>query len=68
MLGVIYKFFRGGKLIFHVQDLQIEAARDLKMIRSKTLIRMLFSLESFIMKKAATLSSISTGMVRKVET
>lgn len=67
LLGLLYKTLRGGKMIFHVQDLQIEAARDLQMIRSKMLIRLLFGLESFIMKRAATLSSISTGMVRKVK-
>jgi len=67
LLGLLYKTLRGGKMIFHVQDLQIEAARDLQMIRSKMLIRVLFGLESFIMKRAATLSSISAGMVGKVK-
>lgn len=67
LLGLVYKTLRGGKMIFHVQDLQIEAARDLQMIRSKMLIRLLFGLEGFIMKRAGILSSISSGMVRKVE-
>lgn len=67
LLGWLYKTLRGGRMIFHVQDLQIEAARDLQMIRSKMLIRALFGLESFIMKRAAVLSSISTGMVGKVK-
>lgn len=67
LLGIVYKFFRGGKLLFHVQDLQIEAARDLQMIRSKALIKLLFGLESFIMKRATFQSSISTGMVNKVK-
>ncbi|MCG2618085.1 WcaI family glycosyltransferase [Terrimonas sp. NA20] len=67
LLGLTYKFFRGGKMIFHVQDLQIEAARDLQMIKSRSLIRMLFGLERFIMKRASVQSSISTGMVNKVK-
>ncbi|RDC66103.1 glycosyltransferase [Adhaeribacter pallidiroseus] len=34
-LGIIYKKTRKAKLLYHIQDLQIEAARDLQMIKSK---------------------------------
>jgi colanic acid biosynthesis glycosyl transferase WcaI len=66
-LGVIYKWLRGAKLVYHVQDLQIEAARDLQMVRSKKIIRLLFGMERFILKRTDQLSSISTGMVKKME-
>lgn len=65
-LGVLYKKLRSTPLAVHIQDLQIEAARDLQMVRSKRMIRILFSMESFILKRADHISSISNGMVRKV--
>lgn len=66
-LGVLYKKLRGARLAVHIQDLQIEAARDLQMVRSKKMIRLLFAMEGFILKRADHISSISNGMVRKVK-
>lgn len=66
-LAVLYKWLRGAKMVYHVQDLQIEAARDLEMVRSKMMIRMMFGIERFFLKRANHLSSISTGMVRKMK-
>jgi len=65
-LGVFYKFFKGGKLVCHIQDLQIEAARDLQIIKSNTAFKVLFGLESFILKRADYISSISSGMIEKI--
>ncbi|MGN6291481.1 MAG: WcaI family glycosyltransferase [Chitinophagaceae bacterium] len=66
-LGVLYKRIRGAQLVIHIQDLQIEAARDLEMVRSNKMIRLLFAMEGFILKRADYISSISNGMVRKIE-
>ncbi|TXJ23434.1 MAG: colanic acid biosynthesis glycosyltransferase WcaI [Chitinophagaceae bacterium] len=66
-LGVLYKKLRGARLVYHVQDLQIEAARDLQMVRSKKMTSLLFSIERFILKRADQLSSISAGMLRKMK-
>lgn len=62
-----YSFFRGGKFVYHIQDMQIEAARDLGMIKSKLLLKSLFAMEKRIGRKANTISSISTGMIEKLE-
>jgi len=67
LLSVLYKKIRGAKVLYHVQDMQIEAARDLNMIRSPKLIRLLFRLESYIMKHADMVSSISDGMMNKIQ-
>jgi len=67
LLGVIYKKIRGGKLVYHIQDMQIEAARDLNMIKSKALIQALFKVEKYIFKKAEIVSTISDGMVEKIQ-
>lgn len=67
LLGVLYKKLKGAKLIYHIQDMQIEAARDLKMIKSKSLINILFKLEKFIFNQSQVVSSISDGMVNKIQ-
>ena len=66
LLGVLYKKIRNAKFFYHIQDMQIEAARDLQMIKSSKLIDILFKIESYIFNKADTVSSISAGMVRKI--
>jgi colanic acid biosynthesis glycosyl transferase WcaI len=67
LLGILYKKIKGSKFIYHIQDLQVDAARDLKMVKSSTLISVLFSVERFILKHADKVSSISVGMVKKVK-
>ncbi len=66
-LGLFYKWFRGGKFIYHVQDLQIDAAKDLEMIRSNFLLNIMFSAERFILKRATFISSISDGMISRLK-
>lgn len=65
-LALFYRFFKGGKIVYHVQDLQIEAARDLQMIKGKWAFNFLFFLERIIMSKVNFVSTISAGMVRKI--
>lgn len=67
ILGVLYKTFRKTKFLYHIQDLQIEAAQDLNLIKSKLLIRSMLTVEKFILKKADYISTISKGMVSKVK-
>lgn len=66
-LGLLYRFFRKGKVIYHIQDLQIEAARDLAMIKSKRLINFLFNIEYYLLKNADLVSSISAGMITRIK-
>jgi colanic acid biosynthesis glycosyl transferase WcaI len=65
-LALFYRLFRGGKLNYHIQDLQIEAARDLKVVRAGFVFKILFAMERFIMKRVDSVSSISTGMLSKI--
>jgi colanic acid biosynthesis glycosyl transferase WcaI len=67
LLAILYKKIKGSKFIYHIQDLQVDAARDLNMVKSNTLINLLFSIERFILKHADKVSSISVGMVNKVK-
>ncbi len=67
LLGVLYKMLRQGKFVYHIQDMQIEAAKELNMIRNDHVINLLLGVESFICRQADYISSISDGMVRKLE-
>ncbi|MEI8340609.1 MAG: WcaI family glycosyltransferase [Verrucomicrobiota bacterium] len=49
--------------VFHVQDLQPDAAVDLGMLKKSALTRFLYALESFAYRKAARVSGISRGML-----
>ncbi|HEX8330739.1 MAG TPA: WcaI family glycosyltransferase [Hymenobacter sp.] len=66
LLGAFYKALRGGKLAYHIQDLQIEAARDLQMIKSKQVIDLLFGMEQFIFNRSDLITSVGEGMVAKI--
>ncbi len=64
--ALFYRLLRGGSFVYHIQDMQIEAARDLGMIKSKRLLKLLFALERFIGRHAQVISSISVGMIEKL--
>tara|TARA_R110002096_G_scaffold68159_5_gene164792 strand:+ start:24975 stop:26240 length:1266 start_codon:yes stop_codon:yes gene_type:complete len=67
LLGCFYKVFKRAKTVYHIQDMQIEAAQDLNMISSKRLLNLLYRVERFIFKKTDIISTISEKMVDKVE-
>lgn len=64
-LALFYRFFRGGKIVYHIQDLQIDAAKELKMLPSG-LFSLLFAMERYIMNSVDYISTISEGMLTKV--
>ena len=66
LLGIFYKAIRGGKLLYHIQDLQIDAARDLSIIKSKIIIFIFLWIEKFILRKTDCISTISLGMKQKI--
>lgn len=65
LLGLLYKKIRGGNFLYHIQDLQIDAARDLSMIKSGVIINIFLAAERFIIKHADVVSTISQGMINK---
>lgn len=66
-LGLMLRNRTGGKLLYHVQDMQIEAARDLKMFSHKNILAGLFKIEQKILQDADYISSISEGMIQKIK-
>jgi colanic acid biosynthesis glycosyl transferase WcaI len=53
-----------SRFVFHVQDLQPDAAVGLGMLKPSLLTRALYWLEAFAYKKAALVSGISQGMMQ----
>lgn len=67
LLGVLYKKIKSAKFIYHIHDMQIEAARDLQMIKSEGLVNSLLTVEKYIFDEANIVSSVSEQMVAKIE-
>jgi len=61
-------WMKGSKVLFHVQDLQPDAAVELGMMRRGLMTRVLFALERWTYRVADKVSAISPGMLRKIET
>lgn len=66
ILPLFYAKLRGASLINHVQDLQVDAAKDLGMIKNKSFLNIMFSIEKFILRRSTKVSSISEGMRKKI--
>ncbi len=59
-------FFRKAKIVYHLQDLQVDAAKDLGLIKFNPLINVLLALENFIFKRVDVISTITEGMLNKI--
>lgn len=62
----VYNFLKPGVWINHIQDLQVDAAKDLGMIKNKRFLGVMFALEQFFLKKGTRVSTISEGMHKKI--
>jgi colanic acid biosynthesis glycosyl transferase WcaI len=58
---------KGAPFIFHVQDLQPDAAVGLGMLKPSAFTRALYGIEAFSYQKAARVSGITRGMLRTFE-
>src|SRR5262249_28050835 len=70
MLGIaawLLTRFKPAPFIFHVQDLQPDAAVELGMLKPGLLTRTLYRLEAVAYRKAALVSGISRGMTRVLQ-
>jgi len=67
LLPLLYAKIKGAKMITHIQDLQVDAARELGMINNKVFLKIMFGLEKFILKRSNAISTISPGMQAKIE-
>lgn len=66
LFALLYAKLKGAKLITHIQDLQVDAAKELQMINNKRLLDGLFKAEKYLLNRSAAVSSISLGMKKKI--
>lgn len=66
LIGVLMRKLRATKHLHHIQDMQIEAAQDLGLIKSPKLLNMLYEVERYIFKNTDVISSISDGMIERI--
>lgn len=66
LLPVLYSQLRAVPLWCHIQDLQIDMAKDLGMIRNKRFLDLMFRVEAYLLRHCTVVSTISEGMVCKV--
>ena len=66
-LGMMIKQKTGGKLIYHIQDLQIEAAETLNMLSTGGILQRMYKAEKELLLKADFVSGISPGMIKKIK-
>jgi colanic acid biosynthesis glycosyl transferase WcaI len=62
----LYKTIRRKTIIFHVQDLQVDAAKELGIIKNKSLLHILEKIEKLWFNHATYVSSISAGMKERI--
>jgi colanic acid biosynthesis glycosyl transferase WcaI len=66
LLPCIYKFLHRSPFVFQVQDLQVDAARSLGLIKNEKLLYLLDKVERFLLRQSTVVSTISDGMKRKI--
>ena len=62
----LYKKLKKSFWINHIQDLQVDAAKDLQMIKNQSLLKFMFNLERFFLVQGDKVSTISSGMEQKI--
>jgi colanic acid biosynthesis glycosyl transferase WcaI len=63
----IYSIFKKTTLVTHIQDLQIDAAKDLNMLSNGKALGLMFKLEKFLLRKSDYVSTLTPGMRYRVE-
>lgn len=63
----IYSICKKTTLVTHIQDLQIDAAKDLDMISNKKALGLMFKFERFLFNKSNYVSTLTLGMKERVE-
>ncbi len=62
----LYSCLRKTRVVTHIQDLQIDAAKDLNMLGNGKSIKLMFKLEQFFLRKSDYVSTLTEGMRNKI--
>jgi colanic acid biosynthesis glycosyl transferase WcaI len=66
LVGVLFKWLWRTRLVFHIQDLQPDAAISLGMVKKGLLIRLLLRIEKFIYTHSDHVATITEGMRKRL--
>lgn len=65
-VSLLYARLRGVPMIYHIQDLQVDMAKELGMLKNQTFLSVLIKAERFILDHCTRISTISEGMIGKL--
>lgn len=65
-MPLLYGKLRKVPVESHIQDLQVDAARELGMIRNHKFLNLMFTLERFTLAHSSCVSTISNGMMQNI--
>jgi colanic acid biosynthesis glycosyl transferase WcaI len=65
-LPTLYGMIRNSPVITHIQDLQIDVAKNMGMIGNKHFLRLMYAGEKFLLNKSKAVTTISEGMLKKI--
>jgi colanic acid biosynthesis glycosyl transferase WcaI len=66
LFPLLYGMIRRVPVVTHVQDLQVDVARDLGMISNKKVLGLMLKLERWMFNRSSVVTTISKGMHRKI--
>ena len=66
-LPLLYSRMRRTKIVTHIQDLQVDVAKELRMISNRRLLNTMFAMEKMILKGSSAVSTISKGLMKKIK-
>jgi colanic acid biosynthesis glycosyl transferase WcaI len=67
IVPLLYAKLRRTKIVTHIQDLQVDVAKELNMINNQRLLNIMFRMEKFILKGSSAVSTISKGLLKKIK-
>ncbi len=62
----VYKAIKKTPVVYHIQDLQVDAARNLGILKSEKLLNILEKCERFLLQRMTKVSSLSDGMKQNI--
>lgn len=62
----VYSKLKKTTVVNHIQDLQIDAAKDLNMLTNSKALDMMFKVEKFLLRKSNYVSTLTPGMRQRV--
>lgn len=66
-LPLLYSKIRAVPVVYHVQDLQVDMAKNLGMLSNARFLSLLFRAEKYILDRCQVVSTISEGMITKIQ-